>query len=106
MKHEETLIFLEQAAEGLSIQVGYDDLKKGEVNTHGGAFVLKGLKRILIHKHLSPREKAETLAEILLDMGRGEGMVISEDVISRAEAVLGSAVPKAAEKTAHEPHAS
>lgn len=65
MKDEEILSLLEDAAKRLSIDLNYDDLKKGEINTHGGAFVLKGKRHILVHKHLTTGEKIDVLTQIL-----------------------------------------
>ncbi|MBI3755922.1 MAG: hypothetical protein HY265_07165 [Deltaproteobacteria bacterium] len=68
MKDEMMLPLLEEAAEKLSIKVSYDDLRKGEVNTSGGSCVLKGEKRIIIHKKLHIREKVDILMELLAEM--------------------------------------
>ncbi|MBI5875489.1 MAG: hypothetical protein HZB81_06570, partial [Deltaproteobacteria bacterium] len=68
MKDEMMLPLLEEAAEKLSIKVSYDDLRKGEVNTSGGSCVLKGEKRIIIHKKLHTREKVDILMELLAEM--------------------------------------
>jgi len=84
MKEQEVLELLEQAAEKLSIELSYDDLKKGEVNTPGGSFVLKGKKRILIHKHLSVGEKVEVLCELLCGMDT-EGVHLPPGVRKRLD---------------------
>lgn len=68
MKDEMILPLLEEAAEKLSIKIHYDDLRKGEINTPGGACVLKGEKRIIIHKKLHTREKVDILMELLSEM--------------------------------------
>jgi len=68
MKETELLELLEQTVEKLSITLGYDDLRKGAINTTGGAFVLRGEKHILLHKHLPTDEKIELLSEILSGM--------------------------------------
>lgn len=65
MKDDALLEVLEQAAEMLEIKLGYEDLRKGEVNTDGGLFLLHGERRILIHKGLKVRERADVLARIL-----------------------------------------
>lgn len=62
------LPLLEEAAEKLCVKVSYDDLRKGEVNTSGGSCVLKGEKRIIIHKKLHIREKVDILMELLAEM--------------------------------------
>ena len=68
MKDETILPLLEEAAERLTIKVSYDDLRKGEVNTPGGSFVLKGERRIIIHKKLYTGEKVDILMELLSEM--------------------------------------
>ncbi|MBI3398856.1 MAG: hypothetical protein HY265_01270 [Deltaproteobacteria bacterium] len=68
MKDELVLPLLEEAAEKLSVKVSYEDLRKGEVNTPGGSCVLKGERRIIIHKKLHTREKVDVLMEILAEM--------------------------------------
>ena len=65
MKDEEILDILEEAAGRLSIKLDYDDLRKGEVNTEGGIFLLKGERRILIHKGLSVKDKVDVLTKVL-----------------------------------------
>ncbi len=65
MKDETLLTTLEETARKLSIQLEYDDLKKGAVDTPGGLFTLKGERRILLHKGLSPRERVRALTELL-----------------------------------------
>lgn len=65
MKNQELLTLLEETAEKLSIKLSYEDLRKGEVNTPGGMFLLRGEKRILIHKGLSVKEKIEVLTDLL-----------------------------------------
>lgn len=65
MKDESVLTLLEETAERLSIKLGYEDLRKGEVATPGGLFTLRGERRILIHKGLTLREKIEVLTDIL-----------------------------------------
>ena len=65
MKDNELLELLEQAATKLSITLEYDNLRKGAVNTTGGAFVLRGERHILLHKDLSTEEKIELLSDIL-----------------------------------------
>ncbi len=56
---------LEGTARKLSIKLSYEDLKKGEVDSHGGIFRLRDERRIIIHKNLSVAEKADVLLEIL-----------------------------------------
>ncbi|MBI5561024.1 MAG: hypothetical protein HY883_07110 [Deltaproteobacteria bacterium] len=65
MNDNEMLSLLEEAAGKLSMVVEYDDLRKGAVNTPGGAFVLRGERHILLHRYLPVKEKIEILAEIL-----------------------------------------
>ncbi|MCK4846652.1 MAG: hypothetical protein KAS88_03190 [Deltaproteobacteria bacterium] len=68
MKDNELLELLEETAEKLSVSLEYDDLKKGEIDTHGGTFLLRGTRHILIHKHLTVAEKVDILTEILSPM--------------------------------------
>ena len=65
MKNETVLQLLEDAAERLDIKLSYEDLRKGEVSTPGGLFLLRGEKRIIIHRGLPPADRVEVLAEIL-----------------------------------------
>ncbi len=75
---------LEETAQRLSIKLDYDDLRRGEVNTPGGAFVLKGKKHILIHRNLSIKEKVDVLVEILAGMDT-EGVHIPPEARERIE---------------------
>ena len=68
MKDNELLELLEETAEKLSVRLEYDDLKKGEIDTHGGSFLLRGARHILIHKHLTVAEKVDVLTELLSQM--------------------------------------
>ncbi len=86
MKEQEVLDLLEQTAARLSIELSYDDLKKGEINTPGGSFTLKGKRHILIHRHLSAKEKVEVLSELLSGMDT-EGIHLPPDVRKRLDAV-------------------
>lgn len=79
MKDETFLNILEETAEKLSIKLTYEDLRKGEVATHGGIFVLRGEKRIIIHKGLTIRDKIDVLADILSDVDT-EGIHLPPDV--------------------------
>ncbi|MBI5286838.1 MAG: hypothetical protein HY878_04510 [Deltaproteobacteria bacterium] len=65
MKEERLLSILEEAVERLSIKLRYEDLKKGEVDTQGGDFVLKGKRYIFVHKSLPVSEKVRVLMEVL-----------------------------------------
>ncbi len=84
MKDDQLLEKLEEAARRLSVQLGYEDLRKGEVNTPGGIFLLKGEKRILIHKGLSTREKADVLSKALSTLDT-EGIHLPEAIRKRLE---------------------
>ena len=66
------------------MKLDYDDLRKGEVNTPGGAFVLRGKKHILVHKNLSVKEKVEVLVEILVGMDT-EGVHMPPEARERIE---------------------
>jgi hypothetical protein len=68
MKDDALLEILEQAVESLSIKLGYEDLRKGEVNTDGGLFLLRGEKRILIHKDLKVKDRVDVLTRILASL--------------------------------------
>lgn len=68
MKEQDLLNLLEEAFQKLSIRLDYEDLRKGEVNTDGGMFMLKGEKRVLVHKGLSVEDKVEVLTRVLARM--------------------------------------
>lgn len=85
MKEQEVLDLLEQTVEKLSIELSYDDLRRGEINTSGGSFVLKGKKRILLHKRLSVSDKVDVLCELLAGMDT-EGIHLPPGVRRRIEA--------------------
>jgi len=84
MKDESILNLLEETAEKLSIKLGYDDLRKGVVATPGGIFVLRGEKRILIHKGLTVKEKIDVLTDILSDVDT-EAVHLPPDVRERLD---------------------
>lgn len=86
MRDEELLNVLEDAAARLQIKLDYEDLKKGEVATHGGLFVLRGEKRILIHKGLCVRDRVCVLLEILSGLDT-ESVHLPPDVRERLEAM-------------------
>lgn len=65
MNDETLLQSLEDAARRLSIELSYEDLKKGEVASHGGIFWLRGQRRIIIHRGLPVKDRLEVLTEIL-----------------------------------------
>ncbi len=68
MTRDAMLNILEETLKGLSVKLVYDDLRKGEVNTRGGLFTLKGERCALIHKGLSVEDKVELLLGILSTM--------------------------------------
>jgi len=84
MKDEALLEFLEEAAERLSIKLGYEDLRKGEVATPGGIFMLRGERRILIHKGLSVEDKVDCLSDILSNLDL-EGIHLPPEVRERLD---------------------
>ncbi|MDP2681965.1 MAG: hypothetical protein Q8P28_04040 [Deltaproteobacteria bacterium] len=86
MKDEIILPLLEEAAEKLTIKVSYDDLRKGEVNTPGGSFVLKGERRIIIHKKLYTGEKVDILMELLSEMDF-EGIHLPVEIRERLDRI-------------------
>jgi len=68
MKDEALLNILEETAEKLSIKLSYEDLRKGEVATHGGICILRGEKRIIVHRGLTPSDKVDVLIDILSEV--------------------------------------
>lgn len=86
MKDETILPLLEEAAEKLSVKVYYDDLRKGEINTPGGSCVLKGERRIIIHKKLYIREKVDILMELLAEMDF-EGVHLPVEIRERLDRI-------------------
>ena len=84
MENEAYLNILEETAERLSIKLSYEDLRKGEVATPGGIFMLRGERRILIHKGLTVEEKIDLLSEILSDLDT-ESVHIPVEVRDRLE---------------------
>lgn len=89
MNDNEILNLLEAAAKKLEIVVEYDDLRKGAVNTPGGAFILRGERHILVHRHLPAKEKIDLLAEILSTHDT-EGMELPPAVRMRLESARSS----------------
>lgn len=85
MKDESLLTLLEDVAGKLSIKLDYEDLRKGVVATPGGIFMLRGEKRILIHKGLTVRDKVETLLDILSEVDTEE-VHLPPDIRERLEA--------------------
>ena len=92
MKDETILPLLEEAAEKLTIKVSYDDLRKGEVNTPGGFFVLKGERRIIIHKKLYTGEKVDILMELLSEMDF-EGIHLPVEIRERLDRIKAKQKP-------------
>lgn len=86
MKDEELLLSLEEAAAKLGIKLDYEDLRKGEVVSHGGLFVLRGEKRILIHRGLCDKDKISVLLEILSGLDT-ESVHLPPNIRHRIEAV-------------------
>ncbi len=86
MKDEELLTSLEEAAAKLGIKLDYEDLRKGEVVSHGGLFVLRGEKRILIHRGLCVKDKTSVLLEILSGLDT-ESVHLPPNIRHRIEAV-------------------
>ena len=72
MKDEAILQALEEAAASLGIKLSYEDLLNGVVATHGGMFMLRGEKRIIIHKGLHVKDKIDLLAELLAEVSTEE----------------------------------
>ena len=82
MKDETLLSILEDTAEKLSIKLSYEDLRKGEVATHGGIFILRGEKRIIVHKSLTVGDKVDVLIDILSGVDT-EGVHLPPEVRDR-----------------------
>lgn len=68
MKSEAILDILEDTLRRMSVKLTYEDLRKGEVNTNGGMFLLRGEKRIIVHKGLCVDDKIDVLVDILTGM--------------------------------------
>ncbi|MBI5048339.1 MAG: hypothetical protein HZB54_05290 [Deltaproteobacteria bacterium] len=92
MKDEIILPLLEEAAEKLSVKVYYDDLRKGEVNTPGGSCMLRGERRIIIHKKLYTREKVDILMELLSEMDF-EGIYLPVEIRERLDKIKAKQKP-------------
>lgn len=88
MNQERLLSLLEEAVERLSIKLNYEDLKKGEVNTTGGFFILKGERHILVHKSLPVHEKIRVLMEVLAGLDL-EGIHLPPEVREGLERIKG-----------------
>ncbi|MBE9529622.1 MAG: hypothetical protein IME99_10355 [Proteobacteria bacterium] len=84
MKDDAILSILEAAAESMSIEIKYDDLRKGVVNTEGGIFTLKDETRILIHKGLSTEEKVDKLIALFATLDT-EGVHLPPAIRKRLE---------------------
>jgi hypothetical protein len=104
MKDEIILPLLEEAAEKLSVKVYYDDLRKGEVNTPGGSCMLRGERRIIIHKKLYTREKVDILMELLSEMDF-EGVHLPLEIRERLDKIKAKQKPAEASHKGHEDHA-
>lgn len=97
MKDDTLLHALEEAATRLDIKLSYEDLLKGVVATHGGMFLLRGEKRIIIHKGLQVRDKIELLAELLAAVNT-EAIHLAPEVRDRIEKARLKAAPKEAKQ--------
>lgn len=97
MKNDAMLTVLEEAVEKLGIKLSYEDLRKGEVNTDGGVCVLRGEKRVMVHKGLSSGDRVDVLVKILSGLGAElEGVHLPPAVRKRIEEEKGDKpVPKA-----------
>ena len=95
MKERELLELLERSVEKLSIKLNYDDLRKGEINTHGGAYVLRGERFITAHKHLSPSEKIDLLFDVLSEV-ETEGTHLPPEVRQRLDEIKNARLRRAA----------
>ena len=90
VKDKELLKLIEQIIrEKLSIRLEYDDLRRAELNTSGGAFLFKKQRYIVVHKHLPLTEKIATLLDILADLDIDPSL-LPEDVAKRIGATARS----------------
>ncbi|MBE7413750.1 MAG: hypothetical protein HS130_00410 [Deltaproteobacteria bacterium] len=96
MKDEALLQALEEAAERLSIKLSYEDLRKGEVTARGGIFQLRGETRIIVHRGLPVKDRAEVLTDILSGVDTSS-IHLAPGVRERLEKARERAVPRAAE---------
>lgn len=96
MKDDTLLQALEEAAERLDIKLSYEDLLKGVVATHGGMFMLRGEKRIIIHKGLHVKDKIELLTELLAEVNT-EAIHLAPEVRDRIEKAKLKAASKQAQ---------
>ncbi len=96
MKDETLLQSLEDAAERLSIKLSYEELRKGEVASHGGIFWLRGERRIIIHRGLPTAERIEVLTDILSGVDLS-GIHLPPEVRERLERAAEKKAPRAAE---------
>jgi len=96
MKDDSVLQALEDACSRLGIKLSYEDLLKGVVATHGGMFMLRGEKRIIIHKGLQARDKIELLAELLAGVDT-DGIHLPPEVRDRIEKARLKAAPREAQ---------
>ncbi len=87
VKERELLKLMEDVIrERLSVRLEYDDLRRAELNTTGGAFVFRNQRYIVVHKHLPVREKVAILTEILADMNI-DCSTLPEEVARRVKRV-------------------
>ncbi|MBW7957271.1 MAG: hypothetical protein H3C68_05190 [Deltaproteobacteria bacterium] len=96
MKDEALLQTLEETAERLSIKLSYEDLRKGEVTARGGIFQLRGERRIIIHKGLPVKDRAEVLIDILSGVDTSS-IHLPPALRERLEKARERALPRAAE---------
>lgn len=95
MKDEALLQALEEAVGRLGIKLTYEDLVKGVVSTHGGIFMLRGEKRIIIHRGLLAKDRIDLLAEILSGVDT-EAIHLAPEVRNRIEKARAKAAPRQA----------
>lgn len=84
MKDETLLQALEEATAQLSIKLSYEDLRKGDVATPGGMFMLRGEKRIIIHRGLILRDRIDVLADLLSELDT-ESIHLAPEVRARLD---------------------
>lgn len=101
MKDDALLTILEETAEKLSIELDYEELRKGEVESYGDAFVLRGQRHIIIDKRLDTGERGDLLVEILAKFDTSE-VHLAPEVRDRLDSARATQAEKAAKEAAEE----
>ena len=85
MNNDALLGMLEEAVARLGLNLSYENLHVGEINTPGGLCELRGERLMIIHKGFSVREKIEVITDILSTLDT-DGVHLSPGVRERIEA--------------------